>query len=280
MTSVDYRQFKNKAFKVLITVLAFLCTLPLVFIIGYIVKKGFAAINWSFFTDLPAAVGEPGGGIAHALIGSLFIVLLSTALAVPFGIFGGVYLAESPPSKLTHIIRTGVEVLQGIPSIVIGIIAYLWLVKPMQTFSAFSGSVALAIMMLPLIVRSTEESLKLIPPTYKEAALSLGVPYYKTLLKVILPAAFSGILTGLMMSIARVAGETAPLLFTAFGNAFLNLDMFKPMQSLPLVIFNYAASPYEAWHAIAWGASLVLMAWILLLNLIARLATRKWKIQF
>jgi phosphate transport system permease protein len=173
-----------------------------------------------------------------------------------------------------------VEILQGIPSIVIGIIAYVWIVMPLRTFSAVSGGIALGIMMLPIIVRSTEETLKLIPESLKEASLALGVPYYKTILKVIVPAGLSGIVTAVIISIARVAGETAPLLFTAFGNPFMNLNILKPVNSLPLLVFNYAASPYPEWHALAWGASLVLAVFVLALNVFAKVLTKKWKVQF
>ena len=172
-----------------------------------------------------------------------------------------------------------VDVLQGIPSIVIGIVIYFWLVKPIGTFSAFSGSVALAIMMLPIIIRSTEETLKLIPFSLKEAGLALGLPYHRVILKVIVPCGVSGILSGIMLSVARIAGETAPLLFTAFGNPYISTNIGKPMQSLPLLIFNYATSPYEDWHNLAWGASLILLIWVLMLNILTKLSTRRWNVQ-
>jgi phosphate transport system permease protein len=201
-------------------------------------------------------------------------------MAVPVGILAGVYLAENQARKSSDYIRTTAEVLQGVPSIVLGIIAYLWLVKPLGGFSALSGSVALAFMMLPMIVRSTEEALKLVPNSLKEASLALGVPYYRTMLRVVIPAAFSGIITGIMLGVSRIAGETAPLLFTAFGNAFLTLNPLKPVNSLPLLIFNYAASPYASWHELAWGAALVLLVGVLSLNILAKRLARKWKTQF
>ncbi|MGN6540686.1 MAG: phosphate ABC transporter permease PstA, partial [Ginsengibacter sp.] len=181
---------------------------------------------------------------------------------------------------LAYYCRLAVDVLQGIPSIVIGIIIYEWIVRPMGGFSAFSGSVALALMMLPSIVKSTEETLKLLPESLKEASLALGVPYYKTMMKVIVPTGLSGILTGVILSISRVIGETAPLLFTAFGSPFMTTDIFKPMSSLPLIIFNYATSPYEDWHQLAWGASMLLILMILILNIISKIVQRKWKVQF
>ncbi len=198
----------------------------------------------------------------------------------PFWRNVGLYLNEYRRDKLAYWVGLCVDVLQGIPSIVLGIIIYLWVVKPTGHFSAISGSIALAIMMLPPIIKSTEETLRLIPVTIKEASLSLGVPYYKTILRIILPTGLSGIITGSLLSISRVAGETAPLLFTAFGNPFINTNIFKPMSSLPLLIFNYASSPYEEWHQLAWGASFVLIMMILFLNIITKLLEKRWRIQF
>jgi phosphate transport system permease protein len=172
-----------------------------------------------------------------------------------------------------------VDILQGTPSIVIGIVIYFWVVKPRGGFSALSGSVALAIMMLPIIIRSTEENLKLIPSSLKEAGLALGLPYQRVIMRIIIPCGFSGILSGIMLAVARVAGETAPLLFTAFGNPYLSTNVLKPMQSLPLLIFNYATSPYDEWHDLAWGASTILLIWVLLLNISTKLITKKWKVQ-
>jgi phosphate transport system permease protein len=171
-------------------------------------------------------------------------------------------------------------VLQGTPSIVVGIVIYFWIVKPLGTFSALSGSVALAIMMLPIVVRSTEETLKLLPSSLKEAGLALGLPYHKVILRIVLPCGFSGVISGVILAVARIAGETAPLLFTAFGNPFFSTNVLKPMQSLPLLIFNYATSPYDEWHDLAWGAALILLIWVLLLNVITKITTRRWKVQF
>jgi phosphate transport system permease protein len=237
-------------------------------------------LSWDFLVNIPQPVGEIGGGIANALLGSLIIVLIATLIAVPVGIFCGIYLSENKNSRLAYWSRLAVDVLQGTPSIVVGIVIYFWVVKPSGTFSALSGSVALAIMMLPIVIRSTEETLKLLPESLKEAGLALGLPYHKVILRVIVPCGFSGILSGAMLSVARVAGETAPLLFTAFGNPYMSTDLLKPMQSLPLLIFNYATSPYEEWHDLAWGASLILLLWVLILNITTKLITNKWKIQF
>jgi phosphate transport system permease protein len=274
------RNKKNKAFKGLIIAVTVIATLPLLLILFYIFKQGITAINWDFFTNLPKPVGEAGGGIANALVGSILILLVSCVVAIPIGIIIGIYLSEETKSKLAYYCRLSVDVLQGIPSIVIGIIIYEWVVRPLGGFSAFSGSMALALMMLPAIIKSTEETLKLLPGSLKEASLALGVPYYKTILKIIVPTGLGGITTGVILSISRVIGETAPLLFTSFGNPFMSTDIFKPMSSLPLIIFNYATSPYSDWHQLAWGASLLLILMVLFLNIITKIIQRKWKVQF
>ena len=273
------RMVKSKAYEWLIILFAFLITLPLLAIIFYVLKTGLSKISWSFLINIPKPVGELGGGIANALVGSILIVLVAAIIAIPIGILCGVYLSENKNGKLAYYSRLAVDVLQGTPSIVVGIVVYFWIVKPIGSFSAFSGSVALAIMMLPIVIRSTEETVKLLPDTLKEAGLALGLPYYKVILKVILPCGISGILSGVMLSVARIAGETAPLLFTAFGNPYLTANILKPMQSLPLLIFNYATSPYDEWHDLAWGASLILLIWVLLLNITTKWITRKWKVQ-
>ncbi|HEY8660375.1 MAG TPA: phosphate ABC transporter permease PstA [Hanamia sp.] len=278
--NIKYRIGKSKFFKGVIILLSILCTLPLFIILIYILKEGFTKINWHFLVNLPKPVGETGGGIANALMGSLLIVFSAAIIAIPFGIMGGIYLSENKKTTLSYWCRLSVDVLQGTPSIVVGIVIYFWIVKPLGTFSALSGSIALAIMMLPIVVRSTEETLKLLPSTLKEAGLALGLPYHKVILRIILPCGFSGVLSGIILAIARIAGETAPLLFTAFGNPFFSANILKPMQSLPLLIFNYATSPYDEWHNLAWGAALILLLWVLLLNIITKITTRRWKIQF
>ena len=253
--------------------------MPLVFIIAYIFKQGITKINWTFLSQIPKPVGESGGGIVNAIIGSMLIVFYAAVIAIPISLLCGFYLSENKTSKLSYWSRLSVDVLQGVPSIVVGIVVYFWVVKPMGTFSAYSGSIALAIMMLPIMIRSTEETLKMIPSSLKEAGLALGLPYHKVILRVILPCGVSGILSGVLLSIARVAGETAPLLFTAFGNPYLNTSMRKPMQSLPLLIFNYATSPYDDWHDMAWGAALLLLSIVLLLNIITKITTKRWNVQ-
>jgi phosphate transport system permease protein len=274
------RIIKDRIFKSLVTLLVFVSLLPLLLILYYITKNGISVINWEFLTQLPRPIGEAGGGVFNAIVGSIMLIIISSVFSIPFGITAGIYLSEKKEGKLCNIVRLCVVVLQGTPSIVIGIIAYIWIVAPIQSFSAFSGGIALGIMMLPVIIKTAEETLKLIPYHLKEASLALGVPYYKTILKVILPAGLSGILTGILLSVARITGETAPLLFTAFGNQFMNYNILKPIDSLPYRIFYYAMSPYPEWHAFAWGASFILVVVVLGFNLIARGIAIKWKVQF
>jgi len=279
-TNLSWRIVKDWGFKAGVIFFAAITILPLLLILFYIVSNGIAVIDWQFFISLPKPVGEVGGGILNAIVGTLMLIVIACSIAIPLGVCAGIYLSERKEGTLAYLVSLSVEILQGIPSIVIGIIAYSWIVITLGTFSALSGGIALSIMMLPVIVRATEETLKLIPDTLKEASLSLGVPYHRTILKVILPAGASGIATGVLISVARVAGETAPLLFTAFGNPFMEMNILKPVNSLPLLIFNYATSPYPEWHALAWGASFVLVFFVLALNFFAKIVTRKWKVQF
>lgn len=278
--SPTLRIIKDGTFKALVILLAFISMLPLFLIIFSIIKNGLFSLNWDFFVELPTPVGEKGGGIANALIGSFILVVIAGLPSISLGIAAGIYLSEHKDSKLAYWSRIAVDILQGTPSIVIGIIAYIWIVVPLSGFSALSGGIALGIMMLPMISKTTEETLNLIPYSLKEASLALGVPYYRTILRVILPASVSGITTGILISIARIAGETAPLLFTAFGNAFMNWDPMKPVNAIPLLIYNYATSPYPEWHRVAWGASCVLVGLVLTLNLVARTVTRRWRVRF
>jgi len=276
---LSYRIVKSKGMNWFIVLFSAICVLPLVFVLAYIIEEGIGAINWSFFVNIPKPVGEIGGGIANALIGTAMIILVATLIAVPVGILCGIYLSEYRKSKLAYWTSVCVDVLQGIPSIVIGIVGYLWLVVPYGSHTALSGSIVLAIMMLPIIIHSTEETLKLLPDSLREAAYALGIPFHRVILKVVVLCGFSGIISGVMLSVARVAGETAPLLFTAFGNSYINTNLLKPMQTLPLLIFNYATSPYEDWQNLAWGASLILLILVLSLNLLTKIMTRKWKVQ-
>ncbi len=279
-SSIRRRILYDRLFKVAIVLLTFCSILPMFFILFFTTRKGISVINWAFLTQLPKPVGEMGGGISNAILGTLTLVGIGTIFSVPLGILAGVFLSENRKGKLASATSLCVETLQGVPSIVIGIIAYIWLVISLGSFSALSGGVALGLMMLPVIITATEQTLKLIPGSLKEASLALGVSYPRTILKVILPAGVSGIVTGILLSIARVAGETAPLLFTAFGSPFMNLNVLKPINSLPLMIFNYATSPYPEWHRFAWGASFILIILVLGLNLFTKVVTKRWTVPF
>lgn len=275
------QRLKNAIFKAMVISLSLAVIIPLVLILYHITMNGIRVINWEFLSSMPRpVVGESAGGVFNAIVGTLLIVFTAVLLSVFIGVGAGVYLSEERCSKVSYWIRLSSEILQGVPSIVIGIAAYAWVVMRFGGFSAFSGSVALSLMMLPVIVRSTEETLNLIPGEIKEAAFALGAPRYRTILKVVLPSGLSGITTGILLSVARVAGETAPLLFTAFGSPYLNFNIFKPMAALPLSIYYYATSPFEEWHSLAWGASFVLVVMVLVLNLVSKAVIRKWKVQF
>jgi phosphate transport system permease protein len=278
--ALQWRITKNWLFVGFLFLFAALTAVPLVFIIYYIVKNGISAINWDFLTQLPKPVGESGGGILNAIVGTVMLIVNAALIATPIGVLAGAYLSQYSNTKLAKISGLFVEILQGIPSIVIGIVAYVWLVEPIGNFSALSGSAALAIMMLPVIVRTTEETVKLVPNSMKEASLALGISRGRTILRVLIPNSLSGIVTGVTLAVARIAGETAPLLFTAFGNPFLSFNAMQPVHSLPLLIFNYATSPYEDWHRQAWGASLVLIVMILILSIISKLLIKRWRVQF
>lgn len=232
---------------------------PLIAIFGYLVYRGIGSINWAFLTQLPKPVGETGGGMANAIVGSIFILAIASIIGVPFGIGAGIYLAEFGRNRFGGVIRFTADVLNGVPSIVIGIVAYSIVVLYQKHFSALAGGVALAIMMVPTICRTTEEMLLLVPQALREAAYGLGVPRWRTTLSIVLRTATSGVITGIMLAFARVAGETAPLLFTAFGNQFWNLRYDQPTAALPLQIFVYAISPYNEWHRLAWAGALVLI---------------------
>lgn len=237
----------------------FLVLAPLVAIFAYLVYRGIGSINWAFLTQLPKPVGETGGGMANAIVGSIFILAIASVIGVPFGVGAGIYLAEFGRNRFGSVIRFTADVLNGVPSIVIGIVAYSMVVLYQKHFSALAGGVALAIMMVPTICRTTEEMLLLVPQALREAAYGLGVPRWRTTLSIVLRTATSGVITGVMLAFARVAGETAPLLFTAFGNQFWNLRYDQPTAALPLQIFVYAISPYDEWHRLAWAGALVLI---------------------
>jgi phosphate transport system permease protein len=277
---IALRLIKDRLFSTVLIIISSFSVVPLGFILYFLVVKGATAINLEFLLSGPNPYGEPGGGIAHAIVGTLILILLAAVISIPFGLSIGIFLAEFQKSKLAYWVRLGVDILQGIPSIVIGIIAWSWIVRPMRAFTALSGGIALALMMLPIIVRSTEETIKLIPTSIKEASLSLGVSYYHTILKVILPSGISGIVCGILLSVARIAGETAPLIFTAFGSRFMNLNIMKPVESMPLLIYRYASSPYRDLHTMAWGASFVLVVFVLTLNIVAKGVCKRWCIKY
>ncbi|NDC82501.1 phosphate ABC transporter permease PstA [bacterium] len=270
MPSVSKRLATDLLFKGVLGLATVILFIPLIMILYYIIVNGAGAISWAFLTSLPKPPGEIGSGIGNAIVGSAILICIACTISVPIGVGVGVFLSEKPTHTIAKMVRICLEILQGIPSIVIGIISYLWVVLPMGGFSALSGGIALSLMMLPLVIRSTEETLKLIPQSLKEASLGLGVPYYRTMTKIIIPAGRPGISTGIILGISRVAGETAPLLFTAFGNPFLTFNIMKPVNSLPSLIYNYATSPYSDWQQAAWGASLVLILFLFTLSLIAR----------
>jgi phosphate transport system permease protein len=249
--------------------------LPLAYILFYIVTRGLTALDWNFFTKLPKPTGEKGGGMANAIVGSVKLIALASLAAVPVGVFGGVYVAEYKGSRLATAVRFCADVLNGIPSIVVGIFAYGVIVLPMKRFSALAGGAALAIMMIPIIVRSTEELVLLVPQSLREGGLALGASRARVTFTVVVPAALSGILTGILVAVSRIAGETAPLLFTAFNNQFWSKRLDQPTASLTVQIFTYAISPYEDLHRQAWAGALVLVAMILLFSIAARFVTRR-----
>jgi phosphate transport system permease protein len=234
----------------------------LVAIFAYLVIKGAGSVNWAFLTNVPKPVGEIGGGMANAIVGSAILLAIGSAIGIPFGIGAGIYLAEYGHNRLGSLVRFTADVLNGVPSIVIGLVAYGLVVAKQRHFSAFSGGVALAIMMVPIVARTTEEMLLLVPQAVREAAFGLGIPQWRTTVSVTLATARAGILTGIMLAFARIAGETAPLMFTAFGNAFWSFSPNQPIAALPLQIYTYALSPYDDWHRQAWAAALILVALI------------------
>jgi phosphate transport system permease protein len=257
------------------TLTVILVLVPLIAIFGYLVYRGIGSINWAFLTQTPKPVGEPGGGMANAIVGSAFILTIASVVGVPVGIGAGIYLAEFGRNRFGDSIRFTADVLNGVPSIVIGIVAYSIVVLQQRHFSALAGGVALAIMMIPTITRTTEEMLLLVPQALREAAYGLGIPRWRTALSITLRTATSGVLTGVMLAFARVAGETAPLLFTAFGNQFWNLRADQPTAALPLQIFSYAISPYDEWHRQAWAGALVLIVLIVSAVAAVRFAVRR-----
>jgi phosphate transport system permease protein len=269
------RQWKARLMVGLLVVAVVIAVLPLVLILGMLLYKGATSLNPAFFARLPAPAGETGGGVGHAIVGTLMIVGAAAAMGLPIGIGAGIYSAEFAGTRLATITRFVADVMNGTPSIVVGVFAWAWIVATQKHFSGFAGSVALAMLMIPMVMRTTEEMIKLVPNSLREAALALGYPRWRTSLVVVVRTTLPGIVTGSLLAIARVAGETAPLLFTALGSQYLVTNLNQPMAALPLVVFTYATGPYEDWHRLAWATALVLIVVVLVLSIAARLATRQ-----
>ena len=273
-TNFDFLLFRRKAVNVIMLGLTGLCTVIaagiLLYILGYLFVHGASSLSWNFFTKLPTPVGEAGGGMANAIVGSGKLLLIATLVGVPIGFLGGVYLAEFGGNKFSFLIRYVTDLLNGVPSIVIGIFAYTLIVLPQKHFSGLAGGMALGVMMIPIAVRSTEEFLRSVPLNLREGAMALGASKARSIWTVVIPAAKSGIITGIMLNVARVAGETAPLLFTSFSNRYWSEGLSQPTAALPVMIFTYAIAPYEDWHQQAWAAGFVLLSLVLAINIIAR----------
>jgi phosphate transport system permease protein len=265
-----WRKFVSGFMLTMTGVCALVAVAVLFVILGYLVYHGGTSISWSFFTKLPTPVGESGGGMANAIVGSAKLLMLATLIGVPIGFLGAIYLAEFSGGTVAFVVRYAADLLNGVPSIVIGIFAYSLVVLPFKHFSAYAGGFALGLMMIPITLLSTEEFLRAVPRALREGAMALGASKTKTIATVIVPAAYRGILTAILLAFARVAGETAPLLFTAFGNRFWSPGLNQPIDSLPHMIFTYAVAPYEDWHRQAWAAGLVLLGLILVINIVAR----------
>jgi phosphate transport system permease protein len=273
---------RNVRRRIISTIAVTLCLLsviialvPLGFILFFVVTRGAGSLNWDFFTQLPKPVGESGGGMANAIVGTLMLSGLGAVFAIPVGIVSGVYMSEYAGTKFASAVRFAADTLNGVPSIVIGVFVYGIVVLQMRQFSMLAGSVALGVMMIPIIARTTEELLRLVPQTLREGALALGATRARATFSVVLPAALPGIITGVILALARIAGETAPLLFTSFNNRFWNTNPLQPTASLTVQIFTYASSPYEDWHRQAWAGALVLVSIVLTCSLLARWATRR-----
>ncbi len=270
-----FRRFKSNVMTVVLMGCVLAAVLPLLFILGTLLLKGAGSLSFDFFTRMPAPAGENGGGVAHAIVGTLLMVGTACLIGIPIGIGAGVFASEYPGNRLAILSRFVADVLNGTPSIVIGVFAWTWIVARQKHFSGFAGSVALAILMVPMVMRTTEEIIKLVPHSLREAALALGYQRWRTTLQIVLLTALPGILTGALLAVARIAGETAPLLFTALGSQYMGTNLNQPMAALPLTVYTYATGPYEEWHRYAWAAALVLILMVFILNMGARFATRR-----
>ncbi len=274
-----WRKFKNRLMQALTFTCALLVVLPLALVFFYVIQSGIGAVNWDFFTKLPKPVGESGGGMANAIVGTFELLGIASLIGVPVGVLGGIFLSEYGYPRLNNWLRFGADVLNGVPSIIWGMVVYGLMVLPMRGFSAWAGAVVLGMMMVPLVMRTTEEVLELVPAGYREAAVALGIPQWRTILQIVLRTGLKGVITGVLLALARVAGETAPLLFTAFGNRFWNHSLSDPIAALPLNIFSYAISPYEDWHRQAWAGALVLLLLVAIVNVSVRYLTRDRLVQ-
>src|SRR5881296_3292447 len=269
-----WRKIKSALACTIAFVSAVLVISPLGLVFFYLLVHGAGSVNWDFFTKLPAPVGAVGGGMVNAIVGSLKLLALAAAIGIPIGVLGGVYLAEYGSARVNSLLRFVADVLNGVPSITFGVVVYGLVVLRFKGFSAYAGGLALGLIMVPLILRTTEEVILLVPNGYREAALALGVARWKTIVYIVMKTASKGIITGILLALARVGGETAPLLFTAFGNRFWNHSLSQPIAALPLQIFTYAISPYDDWHRQAWAGALVLVTGVFCVNVIVRLLTR------
>lgn len=274
MNRATYRRVRGKVMVGLMGFSVIVALIPLIFILGTLIVKGAGSLSIDFFTRMPAPAGEDGGGVLHAIVGTLIIVGVAALMGLPIGIGAGIYCAEYPGNKIALVSRFVADVMNGTPSIVVGVFAWAWIVATQKHFSGLAGSVALAMLMIPMVMRTTEEMIKLVPNSLREAALALGYPRWRTSLTVVLKTILPGVVTGTLLATARIAGETAPLLFTALGSQFMNLNPSQPMAALPLTVFTYATGPYEQWHRLAWASALVLILVVLVLSIGARLATR------
>jgi phosphate transport system permease protein len=271
----QYRKFKSGLMSGLAIFCALLVVLPLILVFFYLLKMGFSSLNWDFFTKLPKSAGEEGGGMANAIVGTLELMGLALVMGVPFGIMGGIYLSEYGSERINSWIRFGADVLNGVPSIVWGLVGYALVVIPMGGYSAFSGGLALSFIMVPMVLRTTEEVLVLVPNSYREAAMALGIPRWKITTNIILRTAFKGLVTGVLLSLGRVAGETAPILFTALGSSDWNTSIKEPIAALPIQIYYYAISPFEDQNRQAWAGALVLILLVFLLGASVRILTSR-----
>ncbi len=275
MNSMSYlkRRIVNRTMLLLSYGSAVLGVAVLFLILSYIVVKGMSSINLDFFIKLPKPTGETGGGIANAIVGSFIVVGIASVIAIPVGVMSGIYLSEFGKNRFASLVRYFADVMNGIPSIVTGIVAYVFVVVPMHRFSALAGGIALSIMMIPIITRTSEELIRMVPDTIREAGLALGIPQWKVIMFVVLRTASTGIVTGIMLAVARVGGETAPLLFTAFNNSFMSLRLDQPISTMTVLIYNYASSPYPDWNTIAWGTAFLLIVIVLIVNIVSKVFT-------